>query len=346
MRGLLARLLCITGAVALPLALLAVIGWDSAGPVWVFVHACARAWATAASLPVVLALSLTLSVWFLAIGHGWRHARAADEVLRLAAARATSPTGAVLAVSRQLGIRRLIVTDIPEPLVFCAGLLRPAVVVSSSLITSLSPPALAAVLAHEAAHARRRDPLRQIVAYAIARGLWIAPAARRGADHLRLRLEVAADRAAARYAGRRALAEALLALHVQPAASHAVAGGASELAARIDALVGGSAPPRLTIGRAVMVRSLIGLTLTLTLVVVALIGPGVGSDPVAPMPMRGSDFADMGLAWGLRLAAVLLAWKAVRVLLNRRAVSDPAPSLGGGVGGNERLSGRRELPIP
>lgn len=346
MRGLLARLLGITGALALPLALLAVIGWDSAGPVWVFLHACARAWATAASLPVVLAFGLALSVWVLAIGHGWRHARGADEVLRLAAARATSPTAAVLAESRQLGIRRLIVADLPEPLAFCAGLLRPAVVVSSSLVTSLSPPALAAVLAHEAAHARRRDPLRQILAYAVARGLWMAPAARRGADHLRLRLEVAADRAAARYAGRRALAEALLALHVQPVASHAVAGGSSELAARIDALVSGSAPPRLAVGRAVTVESILGLALSLALVAVAVAGPGVGPDPVAPMPMRGSDFADMGLAWGLRLAAVVLAWKTARFLLNPRAGSDPTTSPPRRPGGGEGNSGRQALRIP
>ena len=143
---------------------------------------------------------------------------------------------------------------------------------------------------------------------------------------LRLRLEVAADRAAARYVGRRALAEALLALHVQPATSHAVAGGASELTARIDALVGGSTPPRLTIGRAAALRSFLGLTLSVALVAIAVTGPGVGPDAVAPMPMSGADFADMGLAWGLRIAVVVLAWKAVRCLLNRRAASGPTES--------------------
>ncbi len=321
----LARALAAICALALPLALLAAVGWDSTGPVWVFLHACARAWATAASVPAVLAFGLALSVWFLAVGHGWRHTRAAADALRLAAAHATPPTTTVLATSRQLGIRRLIVTDLPGHLAFCAGLLRPTVVVSSSLVASLSPSALAAVLAHEAAHARGRDPLRQILAYAIARGLWIAPAARRGADSLRLRLEVAADRAAARYVGRRALAEALLALHVQPATSHAVAGGASELTARIDALVGGSTPPRLTIGRAAALRLFLGLTLSVALVAIAVTGPGVGPDAVAPMPMSGADFADMGLAWGLRIAVVVLAWKAVS-FLRRRAASGPTVS--------------------
>ena len=82
----LARALAVICTLALPLALLAAVGWDSTGPVWVFLHACARAWATAASLPVVLAFGLALSVWFLVVGHGWQHALAADEALRLAAA--------------------------------------------------------------------------------------------------------------------------------------------------------------------------------------------------------------------------------------------------------------------
>lgn len=317
-------LFAVAGALALPVALLAAIGWDSAGPVRVFVNACARAWATAAALPVVLAVGLALSVWFLAVGVGWRHARVADQALRLAAGHATAPTPAVLAVARQLGIRRLIVADLSGSLAFCAGLLRPVVVVSSSLVSSLSPPALAAVLAHEAAHARRRDPLRQILVYATARGLWIAPAARRGADHLRLRFEVAADRAATRYAGRRALAEALLALHPQPAGSRAVAGGASELTTRIEALVSGSPPPRPRAERGVTMRSIIGVALAVALVAAAVAGPGVGADPVAPMPMRGGDVVEMFLAWALRFAAVALGWAAVRFLLNRRGEDEPA----------------------
>ena len=347
MNGRLVRPLGALGAVALPLALLALIGREAAGPLWVFVHACARAAATAASLPLVLAFGLALSMWFLAMSHGWRHVLAADRALRRAADRAIPPTPAVVGIARQLGIRRLIVADLPETLAFCAGLLRPTVVVSSSLVTSMAPAPLTAVLAHEAAHARRRDPLRQILCYAIARGVWVVPAARRGAEHVRLRFELAADRAAVRGAGRRALGEALLALHAapQPVRSHAVAGGGSVLAARIDALVGGSAPPRLTLERAVRVRSVVGLTLSFLLVAVAVAGPGVGSDPVLPMPMHPSDFADMGLAWGLRLAAAGFAWKAARFLLNRREGNPAAAALDSITGDGEFIGRQAYSPL-
>ncbi len=325
----LVRPLGVVGVVALPLALLAVIGRGAAAPLWVVVHACSRAGAIAASLPIVLAFGLALSVWFLAIGHGWRHAVAADSVLRRAANQSIAPTSAVVAIARQLGIRRLIVTDLPEPLAFCAGLLRPTVVVSLSLATSLAPGPLMAVLAHEAAHARRRDPLRQILCYAIARGVWVVPAARRGAEYLRLRFELAADRAAVRAAGRRALGEALLALHAapQPVRSHAVAGSGSVLATRIDALVTGSAAPRFSVERAAGVRSIVGVALSLLLVAAAVAGPGVGSHPVVSMPMRPADVADMALAWGLRLAAVGFAWKAARFLLDRRVGTTAAAAL-------------------
>lgn len=338
----LARPLGLIVAGALPLALIVMIGLRAAGPLWVVVHACARAGATAASLPIVLTFALVLSIWFVAIGHGWRHALAADRALRLAADRAIAPTPPVLAIARELGIRRLIVSDIPDTVAFCAGLLRPCVVVSSSLVTSLDRAPLTAVLAHEAAHARRRDPLRQLLCHALARGLWVVPAARRGAEHLRLRFELAADRAAARHAGRRALAEALLALHAspEPVGSHAVAGSGSALAARIDALVVGSAAPRLTVERAVCVRSIVGLALSALLVTVAITGPGVGSDPVLPMPMQPSDFADMALAWGLRLAVAGAAWRAARYVLNCREETGPARVATDGISGDGKLAHR------
>ena len=316
MTNRIAQPLGLAGAVLLPSALLGLIGLAAAEPLWVFVHACARAGATAASLPLVLAFGLALSISLLAIGHGWRHALAADRTLRRATNRATAPTPAVVAIAGQLGIRRLIVADVPERLAFCAGLLRPTVVVSSSLARSLNPGPLAAVLAHEAAHARNRDPLRQILGYTIARGLWVVPAARRGAEHLRLRFELAADRVAVGFAGRRALAEALLALHAEPRSrSYAVSGSGSALAERIDALVTGSDPPPLRLERQVVVRSIVGLALSSLIVVLAVVGPGVDSDAVLPMPMRASDFVDMGFAWALRLAAAALAWKAARFVL-------------------------------
>ena len=45
-----------------------------------------------------------------------------------------------------------------------AGLFRPLVLVSTGLRERLRPDVLAVVLAHERAHARRRDPLRLVAA--------------------------------------------------------------------------------------------------------------------------------------------------------------------------------------
>jgi beta-lactamase regulating signal transducer with metallopeptidase domain len=307
-------------ALTAPVALLAAIGWRADGAsLWIVLHACARAGATAASLPVVLALAVGLSIWALWLWHASRQALVGRRILRAARWQAVTPAPAVLAASRRLGIRRLLVTELPERLAFCAGLLRPTVVVSAALVRSLEPAALEAVLAHEAAHARNRDPRRQVLAHAVARSLWIAPAARQAAEHQRLRLELAADRHATAQAGRRALAEALLALHAapSPAGAPAIAGGDTALGARIDALALGSSPPRLVVERSIVRRSIAGLTLMGLLALAVAASPGAGSDPILPMPMNGPDSAEMALAWAMRAGAVALGWLAVRRWLMR-----------------------------
>ena len=53
-------------------------------------------------------------------------------------------------------------------LAFCAGMRNPAVYVTDTALRRLGEHELAAVVAHEAHHARRRDPLRLLVAQALA----------------------------------------------------------------------------------------------------------------------------------------------------------------------------------
>lgn len=55
------------------------------------------------------------------------------------------------------------VVENPQPLAWCTGLLTPRVYVSSGLLAQLSGEELSAVLAHEHAHARRRDNLRRFL---------------------------------------------------------------------------------------------------------------------------------------------------------------------------------------
>jgi hypothetical protein len=68
-----------------------------------------------------------------------------------------------------------LVIDDERPQAFCAGLFNPRVYVSSGAVASLDRTALDAVLAHEAHHARRRDPLRFAVGRVLARALFFVP---------------------------------------------------------------------------------------------------------------------------------------------------------------------------
>lgn len=103
-----------------------------------------------------------------------------------------------------------VIAGLPVP-AFTAGWMRPRVYVAADLSDRLSPPQLAAVLAHEAAHVQRRDPLRLSMLRFLACVLFWLPALRRIAADLADEAEIEADdRAARRHP--LVLASALLAL--------------------------------------------------------------------------------------------------------------------------------------
>ena len=79
---------------------------------------------------------------------------------------------------------------------FCAGFLRPRIYVSRVTLARLSEAQLAAVLAHETHHARRRDPLRQAGLTVLADSLFFLPGLRRLEQRYRELAELAADEAA------------------------------------------------------------------------------------------------------------------------------------------------------
>lgn len=79
---------------------------------------------------------------------------------------------------------------------FTAGLLRPVVVVATSLAAALDEEALEAILAHERAHARRRDNVRWLIAEGCATLLAPMPTAWYFRARLREAMEEAADDAA------------------------------------------------------------------------------------------------------------------------------------------------------
>lgn len=164
---------------------------------------------------------------------GWRAARGAVDVARARRMRraldglaAAGPGGAAL-------------LPVAEPQAFVLGFLRPRVYVSQGLLAAAA--SVPSVLAHEAAHARRRDPLRRLCAsLALA---WHLP----GVDALLERRlaraqEMAADAAAAGALGDApGVAEALVRLararRAQPAAALGWDGRAGDLAARVGALL-------------------------------------------------------------------------------------------------------------
>jgi Zn-dependent protease with chaperone function len=123
------------------------------------------------------------------------------------------------------------------------GLIRPRILASTGLDAALTPAELSAVLAHEREHLRHRDPLRLLAARLAAAWGCYLPAAGWLARRAALRHELAADRSAARSAGRGVLAAALLKLAAMPSPALAAASSAGDerrsLEARITQLEAG-----------------------------------------------------------------------------------------------------------
>ena len=103
-----------------------------------------------------------------------------------------------LAATAGLSPARLSIVDgLPNP-AFTAGLVSPRVYVAADLLRRLTEPEVMAVLAHEAEHVRRRDPLRVAVFRFLALTLFWIPALRRLSDDMADEVEILADDAAAR----------------------------------------------------------------------------------------------------------------------------------------------------
>lgn len=144
---------------------------------------------------------------------------------------------------------RVRLVDVPGPLAFCFGWIRPQICVSTALVDELSPAELEAVLRHEARHLRRRDPLRVLALNAADAGLFAVPVLRQLLQFYLLRQELAADAAAVRAMNDAyPLASALYKVLTSPTTPDPQ-GTSSAFAAidvRIDHLLGVSGAPSLT----------------------------------------------------------------------------------------------------
>lgn len=115
----------------------------------------------------------------------------------------------------------------------CVGWWSPRVVVSTGALEALSGAQVRAVVAHEDAHARRRDPLRLLAASVTTEALSFLPGARLLGRRYGELLEVAADERAVGEVGRAPLAAALVAF-----SDHSDDGTVRPSPGRIDGLLG------------------------------------------------------------------------------------------------------------
>ena len=189
----------------------------------------------------------------------------------------------------------VVVVDAAQPLAFCAGFMRPRIYVSTTTVRLLKDDELRAVVAHEAHHVARRDPLRLLVAGALASAFSPFPGLRALRRRHAALAEIAADAAAVRALGDAApLASALLAF--DGSGFSAVVGIAPE---RVDHLVGEAHPEDVP---SWLVLAMGGILAALALVVLRFaVWPGhpelPPAAPLCTLAAIASLFVLTGPAW-------------------------------------------------
>jgi len=136
---------------------------------------------------------------------------------------------------RDIAQHRVRVLAGTRPQAFCTGYSRPRIYISHIALERLSEVQRVAVLAHEAHHARRRDPLRQAVLTVLADSLFFLPGLRRLERRYRELAELAADEAAVSAVETASVLAAAL-LQFDDGGTPGTGGVAAE---RVDHLLGG-----------------------------------------------------------------------------------------------------------
>lgn len=224
-------------------------------------------WAGGAMLPAVVLAVLLVAT---AVTAGVRIARElhADRRLRREVrGRAVTPTWDLDRVAERSGLagRLTVVADI-EPYAFTHGFLVPRVVLSDALVDRLDWDELAAVLVHEAAHVRSRDPLKVAVTRLLIAREFYLPLLRHLARRFVAGRELAADRQAIARCGSRSLIAALLRTLGPPrwaAASASAMATTTTLNERIVQLETGDEPAAPPVPRALLAVSAVAAGLVL-----------------------------------------------------------------------------------
>lgn len=212
----------------------------------------------------------------------WRRTRAIVSALE---ASASEPSERLRRVAEAAGVDRVREVDVPQDVALCYGFRRPIVLVSETMVRRLAHDELLAVLAHEAAHVRRRDPLRLALLRCMSPFGVAVPALRPLIAHAVLTAEWAADRRAIRLVGLRAVASALHETLGQPPAVDpglVNAPGFCLTRERV-ALLGTSDPPRIKIGTWAVAATLAATALAAYVIVAVLQALNVSSVQVMPL---------------------------------------------------------------
>lgn len=143
-------------------------------------------------------------------------------------------------IGRLRAHEHVVVTSDAAVYAFCGGLIRPRVYLSRGLLDLLPEDELEAVIRHELHHVARRDPLRFFISQLVRRLAVFFPALVALDDWVRIRAELAADRAALSGVSLETLASALITVaRAAPAVEHrAILAGFSPTDARVAALLG------------------------------------------------------------------------------------------------------------
>lgn len=196
------RVLLFTIVVALLLGITPVVGHHVLGAVdWLSADQEHLAMLCLVALHQLLAPVHDVAHWLLYAGVGyavlergrvlWRH-WSVMRVLPQARVRRDSPLGRAAQRAGLRPERVRAVSGLPVP-AFTSGWLRPRVIVAADLHRRLTEDELAAVIAHEAVHLRRRDPLRLFALRTLASLLFWLPVLRRLAADLEDEVEITAD---------------------------------------------------------------------------------------------------------------------------------------------------------
>jgi Zn-dependent protease with chaperone function len=233
-----------------PVAVAVVVGVIAVQATWMVEAACPRMSVTEC-LVAAMVFVAGASMLAIVVRAGWL---AATTTRALAALPRAPMPESLRAGARRAGIARLRCLAGSDLTAFCAGLLRPCVYVTTAT-AQLNTNELDAVVAHEAAHARRRDPLRRLLTRAAADVMFWFPLLRWWLRTHVENAEIHADKAAIDHAGRQGLAAAMLAAAAQPPVAVPAMGGATET--RIAHLLGEDLPQRRP-PRSLVVISLLG----------------------------------------------------------------------------------------